>query len=109
MSDPLTKYFSKKNHSKVAFWVVSRAFIYARFVCGMFMYVYQEEFLEETLTQIHIAVSPYIVLIVAIIILCSIRKFGSIAGPPTCGYQYDPKPEIIFQLDRMFWPEVRYR
>lgn len=109
MSDPLVKYFKRKNHSKIAFWVVSRAYIYARFVIGMIIYVYQEWLLEATLYHVHIAVPPNIVLIIAIVILCSVQMLATIMGPPTCGFEFDPKPEEIFQFERMFWPEVRYK
>jgi len=108
MSDPLVKYFKRQNHSKIAFWVVSRAYIYARFVIGMIMYVYQEWLLEATLYHVHIAVPPNIVLTVAIGILCSVGMLATIMGPPTCGFEFDPKPEEIFQFERMFWPEVRF-
>lgn len=110
MSDPLVKYFKKKNHSKIAFWVTSRAYIYARFMAGMVMFIYQEWLLEETLDHVHthIKIPPNIVTIVAIGILCSVRMLAMIMGPPTCGLEFDPKPEIIFQYERMFWPEVRY-
>lgn len=108
MSDPLVRYFKRKNHSKIAFWVISRAYIYARFVIGMIMYVYQEWLLEVTLSHVHIAVPPNVVLIIAIGILGSFRMMATIMGPPTCGFEFDPKPEVIFQFDRMFWPEVRY-
>lgn len=107
MSDPLVKYFKRKNYSKIAFWVTSRAYIYSRFVIGMIMYVYQESFLEATLYHVHLAVPPNIVLVISIGILCWIRMLAGISGPPTCGFEFDPKPEEIFQLERMFWPEVR--
>lgn len=108
MSDPLVKYFKRKNVSKIAFWVVSRVYIYARFVIGMIMYVYQEWLLEVTLNHVHIAINPSIVVTIAIGILCSVRMLATIMGPPTCGLEFDPKPEEIFQFERMFWPEVRY-
>lgn len=108
LSDPLVKYFKRKNHSKIAFWVISRAYIYARFVIGLIMYVYQESFLEATLYHVHIAVPPNIVLTTAIGILCSVRMLATIMGPPSCGFEFDPKPEEIFQMERMFWPEVRF-
>ncbi|XP_015374492.1 PREDICTED: uncharacterized protein LOC107169301 isoform X1 [Diuraphis noxia] len=105
LSDPLVKYFKRRNHSKIAFWVISRIYIYARFVIGMIMYVYQEWLLEVTLNHVHIAVKPSIVLTIAIGILCSVRMLATIMGPPTCGLEFDPKPEEIFQFERMFWPE----
>ncbi|XP_001949515.2 uncharacterized protein LOC100162600 isoform X1 [Acyrthosiphon pisum] len=105
LSDPLVKYFKRKNVSKIAFWVVSRVYIYARFVIGMIMYVYQEWLLEVTLHHVHIAVNPSIVVTIAIGILCWVRMLATIMGPPTCGLEFDPKPEEIFQFERMFWPE----
>ncbi|XP_060835038.1 uncharacterized protein LOC132918007 isoform X1 [Rhopalosiphum padi] len=105
LSDPLVRYFKRKNHSKIAFWVVSRVYIYARFVIGMVMFVYQEWLLEVTLNHVHIAIPPSIVLTIAIGILCSVRMLATIMGPPTCGLEFDPKPEEIFQFERMFWPE----
>ncbi|VVC30492.1 Protein fuseless [Cinara cedri] len=105
LSDPLVKYFKQKNHSKIAFWVVSRVYIYSRFVSGMFMYVCQEWLLELSLSEVHKVVPNEIVLLICIIILCLITKLASIMGPPTCGFEFDPKPEEIFQFDRMFWPE----
>lgn len=102
------KYFKRKNHSKVLFWVTSRAYIYARFAIGMIMYVYQEWLLEVTLHHVHMAVHPGVVFGISVGILCSVQMLATIMGPPTCGLEFDPKPEEIFQFERMFWPEVRY-
>lgn len=108
MSDPLVKYFKRKSHSKIWFWLTSRAYIYARFAVGMIMYVYQESVLETILNLVHMTISPIIVFIIAIAILCAVRMLATIMGPPTCGLEFDPKPEEIFQFERMFWPEVRH-
>lgn len=76
----------------------------------MIIFVYQEWVLEWILDHVdtHLKITSNIVTLIAIGILCAVRMLATIMGPPTCGFEFDPKPEIIFQFERMFWPEVRY-
>lgn len=76
----------------------------------MVIFVYQEWVLEVILEHVdtHLEIPSNIITLIAIGILGAVRMLATIMGPPTCGFEFDPKPEIIFQFERMFWPEVRF-
>ncbi|XP_050443179.1 uncharacterized protein LOC126847142 isoform X3 [Adelges cooleyi] len=106
-SDPLVKYFKRSSHSKLLFWVTSRAYIYAHFMSGMIVYTYQEWLLDITIVHIEHSISQIMVTFVAIGILCMFRMVAIIMPPPACGLEFDPKPEEIFQFETMFWSDQR--
>ncbi|XP_050520646.1 uncharacterized protein LOC126894043 isoform X3 [Daktulosphaira vitifoliae] len=102
--NPLIRYFNKPHKSRIAFLITSRAFIYAHFMTGLIVYVYQEQLLDTTILHfnLHEIVSETTATLVAIGILCMCRMVAVIMTPPACGLSFDPKPEEIFQFETMF-------